>query len=62
MKTIHENCGTGFFNDQDTLKCFDCGKLTTGIEANLRLFRNELCGYCGGQLGKLIKKDPNDLK
>ena len=30
------------------LRCVECGKVTTPLEAWLRRFREGLCGNCGG--------------
>lgn len=50
----------GLFKDDDILKCLSCGKQTTGVEANTRKVRTELCGYCGEMLGRLKKKDTKE--
>jgi hypothetical protein len=36
------------------LRCCECKKLTTGIEAMTRVFNTDLCP-CGGQLKKIKK-------
>jgi hypothetical protein len=49
----HDCTGSGLWDNNQTLKCRECGKLTTGIEAMTRVFNTDLCS-CGGMLN-----DPN---